>query len=430
MSIEHYSFQRTALNQMRIHVLPTDRFKTFAISIYAGIPLQEDTVTPTALTPYVLRRGTSEWPETIQFREKLDDLFGAGFGFNIYKRGDYQIVQFRMDTIHDQYVGELEDRSLLAQSLQFLGGMLTKPLVEQGGFRERYVEGEKVSLRHRIEAIINDKTRYAAERCLQEMCKHEPYRLHPLGEIESLDDMTSKTLYEHYQHWLQSAALDLYVVGDTTVEEVEQLVAQYFDTGGQAPVPYKRSVIKHDVGEINTVTERLDVTQGKLNIGLRLPLTYEDELYPAALMYNGILGAYPHSKLFINVREKASLAYYASSRLDGHKGILTIQSGIEFANYERTLDIIRKQLDSIVNGEISDIEMSQTRAMIGNQLLEIGDDAFDMIGFDFNRVLSGRERTTVELLQQIEQVQMDHIQEVAKQVQWDTIYFLRNLKGA
>ncbi len=64
------------------------------------------------------------------------------------------------------------------------------------------------------------------------------------------------------------------------------------------------------------------------------------------LMYNGVLGGYPHSKLFTNVREKASLAYYASSRFDGHKGILTIQSGIEMANYEKAVDIIRKQLDS------------------------------------------------------------------------------------
>lgn len=100
---------------MRIHVLPTKAFKTFAISLYAGVPLDESTVTSTALVPFVLRRGTANYPETTQFRERLEELYGAGFGFDIYKRGDYQIVQFRMDTINDSFVQSKE--SLLGESL-------------------------------------------------------------------------------------------------------------------------------------------------------------------------------------------------------------------------------------------------------------------------------------------------------------------------
>lgn len=429
MVIEQNAFQRTTKHNLRIHVLPTDRFKTFAISIYAGTTLQEDAVTETALAPYVLRRGTSVLPETKQFREKLDELYGAGFGFNIYKRGDHQIVQFRMDTIHDHFIGDNDQPSLLAESLQFLGNLMTKPLLENDGFKAKYVDAEKVTLQQRIEAIINDKTRYAAERCLQEMCKNEPYRLHPLGEIESLAAITPQSLYEHYERWLQEAALDLYVVGDTTIAEVEQLVEEYFAITRDKPTEYTTSVIEHDVEEVNTVIERMDVTQGKLNMGLRLPVIVRDDQYPAALMYNGILGAYPHAKLFINVREKESLAYYAASRFDGHKGIITIQSGIEFANFDKALNIIKEQIESIANGEISDVELLQTRAQITNQLMEIGDDAFDIISYDFNRVLSGRERPIAGLINEIEQVQVDDIQQVAERVQLDTIYFLRNKEG-
>lgn len=39
-------------------------------------------------------------------------------------------------------------------------------------------------------------------------------------------------------------------------------------------------------------------------MGIRTSITYGDPQYAAALMYNGILGGYPHSKLFVNVREK------------------------------------------------------------------------------------------------------------------------------
>jgi len=141
------------------------------------------------------------------------------------------------------------------------------------------------------------------------------------------------------------------------------------------------------------------------------------------------LGAYPHSKLFTNVREKASLAYYASSRLDGHKGILTIQSGIEIENYEKALGIIREQLDAMERGEISDLELGQTRAMIANQLTESQDSAFELIAFDFNAVLSGKQRSVNELIEQIGGIGKQEIWETARKVKLDTVYFLRDRKG-
>ncbi|UHA73877.1 EF-P 5-aminopentanol modification-associated protein YfmF [Paenibacillus sp. 481] len=421
------TFERGSVHGIRLHVMPTKRFKTFAISAYVGIPLQEDTVTPTALTPFVLRRGTAEHPETIRFRERLDELYGAGFGFDVYKRGDYQIIQFRMDVINDQFVSAAD--SLLQQAFQFLGNAVTDPAIEGGAFRNKYVQEEKDTLRKRLEAIVNDKIRYAAERCVEEMCKNEPYRLHPLGNRSDLESIDSNVLYETYRQLLERACIDIYVVGDTSLAEVEQAVSRTFRLQRTGEVKYARAIPVPRIGEPNVVVDRLDVTQGKLNLGLRSTITYADDAYPAALLYNGILGGYPHSKLFVNVREKNSLAYYASSRFDGHKGICTIQSGIEFDNYEKAVRIIREQLEALQAGQIEALELEQTKAMIANQLREIDDSAFEMIGFDFNRVLSGRERTTTQLIEQIQAIDTAHIQTAANTFQLDTIYFLRNREG-
>lgn len=420
------AFERTQFRGMRVHVLPTDQFKTFAISVYIGSPLSESTVTPTALTPFVLRRGTEKYPETKQFREKLDELYGAGYGFDIYKRGDYQIVQFRMDIINDRFVSSAE--SLLQQGLAFLADSLLQPALEQGAFRVKYVDSEKDTLRKRIESIVNDKIKYAAERCIEEMCKNEPYRLHPLGKIEHLDQITSQSLYDYYRQWLASAPIDLYVVGNTTTGEVLKLLEQALPVQRSANASYTSKPAPIRAAQVNTVVERLDVTQGKLNMGLRIPVTYGEDSYSAALMYNGILGGYPHSKLFTNVREKASLAYYASSRYDGHKGIMTIQSGIEIQNYEKAVDIIRRQLDDMTSGVYSERELSQTRAMIVNHLRELQDSAFETIAFDFNSILSGKERTVEELIAAVDAVTPQQIQAIAGGVQLDTIYFLTGAK--
>ncbi|WIV20841.1 pitrilysin family protein [Paenibacillus polygoni] len=420
-------FERGSNQHIRIHVLPTKRFKTFAISLYVGAPLKEDTVTSTALIPFVLRRGTSSYPETIQFREQLEELYGAGFGFDVYKRGDHQIIQFRMDTINDSFVQSSD--KLLDRSFAFLGEVVTSPAKENGHFRSSYVQQERDTVRKRLESIVNDKIRYAGERCIEEMCKGEPYRLHPLGERKDLPGIEPEGLYKSYEQWLQNAGMDLYVVGDTTLEEVEKLVEKYFHLNRNTSFEYKTEVSSRPHREVQTVVEKLNVNQGKLNMGLRTSITYGDDQYASALMYNGILGGYPHSKLFVNVREKHSLAYYASSRYDGHKGIATIQSGIEIPNYEQAVEIIKNQLSDLKEGKISDLEMNQTKAMIRNLLREIGDSAFEMISYDFNRQLSGKERTTMELLTQIESLTIEDVQKAAETFQLDTIYFLRDQKG-
>ncbi len=422
------AIERSNVGNIRLHVLPTDRFKTYAVTVHIGRRLSEDHVTPTALIPFVLRRGNSRFPETKTFREHLELLYGAGFGFDVTKRGDYQVVQFRMDMIHEKYVDH--PHSLLEETLRFLGDTITRPLLEDGIFRKLYVEAEKNTLEKRIQSLINDKIRYAAERCIEEMCAGEPYRLHPLGRIEEIGRITPASLYEDYRRWLKEAAIDIYVVGSVSMSEVKSLVAEAFQYENNEPRAYEQvEPVQHARKEPKTVIERLDITQGKLNLGLRLPVTYADPDYPAALVYNGILGAYPHSKLFTHVRERASMAYYVSSRLHGHKGILAIQSGIEIANFEKANEIIRQQLEAIKDGQISDQELEKTKKMMCSQLREILDSAYEMTAFDFNNVLAGTDRTVASLIEAIQEVEKDDVQRIAQTVQLDTIYFLRDGEG-
>ncbi|MCM3631973.1 MULTISPECIES: EF-P 5-aminopentanol modification-associated protein YfmF [Paenibacillus] len=418
-------FQVGKVKNITIHVLPTNRFKTYAITLFAGTPLEEQTVTSTALIPYVLRRGTARFPETIQLREQLDNMYGAGFGFNIVKRGNTQFIQLRMDVINDRFVNS--EHSLLNGALQYLGDVLTNPLIEQGGFREAYVDAEKGTLKKQLDSIINDKIHYAAERCIQEMCEHEPYRLNASGKLEDLPHIDANSLFQRYSDWLSEAQFDLYVVGDTTLEEVTKLVEQNFQMPASAkPIQYKPAEASHSVSSVKTVVDRMEVSQGKLNLGLRMNVGYADPDYVCALVYNGILGTYPHSKLFVNVREKESLAYYCSSRYDAHKGIVTIQSGIEFENYEKALGIIEKQLDDMKAGHISDVELEQTKAMLTNAMREILDNANDIAGFDFNKQYANVDRSVESVIEQISKVSKDDVQRIANQVALDTIYFLRD----
>ena len=101
----------------------------------------------------------------------------------------------------------------------------------------------------------------------------------------------------------------------------------------------------------------MEVTQGKLSMGFSCG---SDDM-PALLLGNTLFGGSSNSKLFLNVREKLSLCYYASSMYHRQKGIITVSSGIEFQNYQRAYDEILSQLAAVQNGELEEWELASAR---------------------------------------------------------------------
>lgn len=405
-----------------VHVLPTDKFKTTTILMNIALPLDEQLVTKGALLPNVLARGTANHPDPASLQRHLDALYGAVFNTGVMKRGERQIVQLYLEVANEKFLHEAEP--LLEKAVAFFGDVLLRPLLENGVFSEKFVALEKDALTKRIEGLIDDKMRYANQRLVEEMCQREPYHLLVYGRKEEIGAITSRSLYEFYQHVLTAYPVDLYVVGDVNPDEVRTLIDRHLSLPayeGQVLPP----MVQTSAPEVeHVVKEEMNVAQGKLNIGLRTGITYADHDYVTLMVYNGVLGAFPHSKLFMNVREKASLAYYAVSQLESQKGLCMIMSGIETANYEQALGIIKEQLAMMVNGDISDLELNQTKAMLINQLRETQDSASAIASMDYNGRIAGKRRTMEETLAAIGAVTKEEIARVARQVQIDTIYFL------
>ncbi|AMA73519.1 MULTISPECIES: EF-P 5-aminopentanol modification-associated protein YfmF [Aneurinibacillus] len=408
---------------LSIHVLPTEKFKTTTILIHIQLPLQEDLVTKGALLPNVLQRGTATYPNPAQLQRHLDSLYGAIFSAGVMKRGEKQILQFYLEIANEKFLAD--SRPLLEDGMRFLGEVLTRPLLENGAFTKKIVELEKETLAKRIEGLIDDKMRYANQRLTEEMCKDEPYRLLAYGIHEQIPGITPEDLYGFYQEALTSYPIDMYIIGDVNPEDAVGLIRNYIPltlsrVKQLAPTPYKK-----EVREERIVTEEMNVVQGKLNIGMRTQISYADDNYVHLMMYNGVLGGFPHSKLFMNVREKASLAYYAVSQLETQKGLCMIMSGIETANYDKALAIIKEQLEMMKQGEITDVELNQTKATLSNQLRETQDSASAIASMDYSGRLAGRHRTLEETLAAIESTTKEDIARVAQKVEIDTIYFLR-----
>ena len=413
------------IHGVSLHTIETSKFKTNTIVLKLLAPLNDKDVTYRAILPYVLQRGTQGFPSSTRLRQHLDELYGATLHVDLSKKGEHHIISFRMEVANEKFLSDTTP--LLEKAIKLLSDILLHPITENGVFQEEYVTQEKRTLKQRIQSVYDDKMRYSNLRLVQEMCKKEPYALHVNGELKDIEQITPQSLYEYYKNILSQDKIDLYIVGDINRQEVEGYVNSYFSFEN-TPHSIKHSPQTNEVVE-NEVIEEQDVKQGKLNIGYRTNCTYRDDDYYALQVFNGIFGGFSHSKLFINVREKASLAYYAASRVESHKGLLMVMSGVEVQNYEKAVTIIKEQMTAMKNGDFTDQEFEQTKAVIRNQLLETVDTAYGLVEIVYHNVIASMNRSFEEYLEGIEKVTKEEVVEVAKKVELDTIYFLKGMGG-
>jgi len=302
--------------------------------------------------------------------------------------------------------------------------MLLNPLIENEGFKKDYVEQEKTNLKNDILALINDKRSYSAWRILELMCADDRYGIHELGTVEDVDKITPESLYNHYKKVIAESPIDIFITGDIDIKQVVSLTKEAFKDITPQNCSYPVCEMYAQKQGVEDNVEKFDVTQAKLCLGFATNTMPKDDDYPALMVYSGILGGGAHSKLFNNVREKLSLAYYVSSRLERYKGIMTIASGIEIQNKQKALDEINVQLEAMKKGDISEYEYTSTIKSITNSLKAFGDDIGYSADYYLGQIVTGNIVAIDELIKKIEAVTINDVVKVAAKIEPQMVYFL------
>ena len=405
--------------------LPARKFKTSLLSAQFVTPLSQDTAAAYALLPAVLRRGTMRYPDMGALSARLDKLYGARIEYTIRKKGETQCVGFVASMIDDRFAPGKE--RLLESVAELLGELICDPVTHHGRFVPSYFESEKTNLIDAIRSQINDKREYADSRLLREMCAGEIYGVPRLGSEQSAEKLQQKKLYAQYSHLIAASRLELFYSGSVSRERVEQAMRAAFATLPRENVADLPPVFFHEARqEPLRIEEALDVTQGKLGMGF----SCGSHDSAALLMGNTLFGGSSNSKLFMNVREKLSLCYYASSLYHRQKGIITVSSGIEFEKYEEAYEEILRQLDAVCKGELEDWEMEAARSTLLNAYASMGDSQGKLENFYLGQAATGQDETPEELADQIRDVTLERITAAMSTVKLDTVYFLRGKEAA
>lgn len=406
---------------IRLHKIKTNKYKTNLMSVFLTSKLSRDDITKKALILTVLRRGTNNLKTQEEISKKLEELYGASFDCGIDKLGDKHVLKFYVESLNEQYLYQKED--ILSQSLNILFDIVFNPLLENGVFKQEYIDEEKQNLRIIIEGQKDNKAAYATQRCIEEMYKEKPYGLYKYGYVEDLEKIDSKNLYEAYLDLIKTCKIDIFVSGDFDEKTLEEKVKSNQQISKLEPrkVEYlDEESESSNTQEENVVRENMQISQGKLNIGLDVLSDNKS----AVSVYNAILGGGANSKLFQNVREKASLAYSAGSIYIKPKSKIIIKTGIEHKNYDKALQIIKEQIDDMKNGKFSDEDIQHAKELIIASFKAMQDEQDSEISFYFGREIQKESKDIDKQIKEVSEVTKQNIVDVANKIKINTIFFL------
>ena len=415
----------------RIELLPgvclraihTDRFKTGCMNINFVRPLTAQEAPMAALAPSVLLRGTRRHPDIRSISAFLDEHYGASVGALTRKKGEILTTGFFADFPEEALLPAGE--KVFNPVVDFLGELLFDPRLADGSFLPDVFEGEKRNLLDTIDWRLNDKRTYSVYRMIKNMCKDEAYGVPRLGERPEAEAITRDALLAWYRRMLRHSRIELFYMGARSRDEVAEALKAILSPLERGELDPVGTEVIRSAGPLRQVEDRLDVLQGKLCIGLRTGITGDDPDYPALMMLNAVFGAGTTSKLFLNVREKLSLCYYASSSIDRFKGLMIVSSGIETSNFERTKAEIFRQLDACIRGDISEEELENARRAILSALRASLDSPSRMDEYSLGCALAGHDVSIESLMASIRAVTKDEVCAAAKKLSVDTIYFLK-----
>lgn len=402
----------------------TKKFKSSVLGAQFLAPLTAQSAAVNALTPMVLRRGTAKHPDLESLSAALDELYGGSLEPMVRKKGETQCVGFVGSFLDDAYT--LNKEQVLEPAAALLSELIGAPYTRDGAFCPDYTRQEKANLIDRIKAQVNDKRQYAQIRVVAEMCAGEPFGVDKLGSMEAVEAITPQTLWEGYQTLLNQARVELYYCGSADPERVQAAfhpLLTMLPEGKRAGLvrPAKKKAPKTP----RRVEEALDVTQGKLAMGFRTNCDAWDEHYPALMLVNAIYGGTTTSKLFMNVREKLSLCYYASSGLMNDKDVMLVSSGVEFDKVGQAEGEILSQLYKCQAGDFSDDELEWARRSVVSTLRTTLDTQSRMEDYWLSQSAAGLTEGPDDMATRVEAVTRAQVVEAAQDLTLDTVYFLK-----
>ncbi|UJF14875.1 insulinase family protein [Jeotgalibaca sp. MA1X17-3] len=402
---------------------PTEKFKTVIIEYKFRSLYDPKKATARTLLRNVLITNTKKHSTQKEMDQQMSWLYGASLSSNSQRIGKQHIVTVSLKIVNDKFIGG--DDSLLEQAFAFLNEVVFSPNIEDGQFHSSTFSREKQNLKNQFQSLEDNKTRYASVKLNEMLFEGTDQAYLGMGDEKFLDEMTPASLFVDYTEMIEKNQIDILVSGDVDSNRVKDSLEQLQlkEREKKTEGVFVSSTTKELVNEKEEISV---VNQATLMLGFSSPAYYMEKEYFASMVFNGLFGGFPHSKLFQNVREKASLAYSTSSFIDFLRGTMVVYTGIESTKKQEVEEIVLKQLEDMRAGDFIDELIVQTKDMLINQFMQNDDhQSASLSKVYMNRLTTGRDIKDEEWISSLQSVTKAEIIEVANQMKLQATFFLK-----
>ena len=412
---------------LHLHRVPL--YKTVRIDICIGEQLRQGRNSHLALISRLLERGTRNLPDLQSLNRFIDELYGAHYYAAVDKLGEYQFMHLCLELIDEKYLANA-DKGVFSRGLFFLREILLAPAGDGRQFKPDYLSQEKYFLARQIFDSFNDKTEYAQQRCIEEMCRGESIAMSAFGDPAYFDAVDAGQLLDFHRGLLESNRIDVFVSGDFDPEYMQATFEGFINWERREPDSVVQPRIKPFLGPAREIFEFQELQQAQMVLGYRTSILYGMEDYPALVLLNLVLGGDGQSRLFKQLREEEGLCYYAASHVEALSGLLFVVAAIESATYHRAKTIVERQIESLRRGYIENYEIDSARSLLQARLLGLAEDREAFFRFQLREDLIGGGQSPEKLWRSVERVGIDDLVRVANHLKADTAYLLHGGVGA
>lgn len=200
--------------------------------------------------------------------------------------------------------------------------------------------------------------------------KH-PYKMDPLGTIDSIQRISEKDLMECYKRIAVSENMVLAIVGDVDKKQALETIKKEFGKIERKGFKYPDLPQELPPKKIKKVEDFREKEQSHFVVGFLGPSLKDRERYAVEVLDAALSGQ--GGRIFYELRDKESLAYavsfIANTNLD--QGYIGVYMGTHPSKLERAIESTLRELRKIKKEGLTDEEIERAkRYLIGN--FEIG----------------------------------------------------------
>ncbi len=409
-----------------LYTITTDKFKSIHLEVVFRMNASKENITYMSMLSSILMENTKKYPSRKDMIRHLYDLYNANVYATSSRVGGELITNFVLEIVDPKYT----EASMLEESIKFLFEAIMEPNVQEGEFDNATFERVKKRIKNDIESLKEDPKQSSILEALGVIDKDGVRGLNASGDLEVLDSITPKKLYNFYLEFLENSPRDVYVIGHIDVKTVDKIVKKYAN--------FKS--ITSEIGGINlpiiktkstkSVSRDSSLTQANLVGIYTLPDVGDDEENYSIPLFNMLFGSGSlESKLYKVLREENSLCYNVTTLYQKYDKILILHTAIDEGNTKLAMKLINNTLNEMIKGNFREEDLENVKNLMITSLYLTQDSPNRLIDMYLFKNIAGLPDLE-DRIDKIKEVKKEDIISVAKKLKLALVYRIKGGNGA